>query len=304
MTRNRRHRRGRAVNGVLIVDKPTGLTSNETIQRVKSIYRARKVGHTGSLDPLATGVLPVCFGEATKFSRYLLDATKRYCVTIRLGIETNTGDSEGEVVQVQSTAQITQQRVEEALTGFRGTFWQIPPMFSAIKVSSRPMYELARNGIEVEREPRSVTVFSNRLVSFADDKITLDVHCSKGTYMRSIAADLGSELGCGGHVCDLRRTAAGHFEVDESNTFEDLRLARSRDRLDELLLPMSSTVAGCPPLTLTEEMAYMVRHGVHPPAPESSVSGLVRLYGSDHAFMGVGEILENGCIAPRRLTAA
>ena len=203
--------RGRSVNGILLLDKPLGITSNDALQRVKRVYHAQKAGHTGSLDPLAGGLLPVCFGSATKLSTYLLDADKRYLVRVRLGVTTTTGDAEGEVQHTRRVDQVTQQAVLDLLPRFTGRIQQLPPMYSALKHQGKRLYELARQGIEVEREPREITIYSLQLVDFALPEFELDVVCSKGTYVRTLAEDMGEALGCGAHVIGLRRTGVGPY---------------------------------------------------------------------------------------------
>ena len=217
-----RRRRGRDVNGVVVLDKPAGMSSNDAVQRVKRLYSARKVGHTGSLDPLATGVLPLCLGEATKFSQYLLTSDKTYVATLRLGVSTDSGDADGQVLLQRDVGEMPHERIEEALDEFRGEIEQVPSMFSAVKHQGKPLYKLARQGIEIEREARPVTIYHNQIVDFAGDRLTLEVHCSKGTYVRTIAHDLGEQLGCGAHVVALRRTTAGPYREDDLVTFDDM----------------------------------------------------------------------------------
>ena len=302
-----RRRRGRDVHGVIVLDKPAGLSSNDAVQRVKKLFGARKVGHTGSLDPLATGVLPLCLGEATKFSQYLLDSDKKYLTDIRLGVATDSGDADGQVVATRSTAGITQQRIEAALDAFRGDIEQVPSMFSAVKHKGQPLYKLARQGIEVEREARPVSIYRNHLVAFADDALTLDIHCSKGTYVRTIAHDLGEALGCGAHVFALRRTMAGPYGEDDLVALEDLeRLREQVASLDTLLRPIATTVALWPRISLTGAPAFYLKQGQPVLVPHSPSEGWVRLYEDtedDGRFLGVGEILDDGRVAPRRLIA-
>jgi tRNA pseudouridine55 synthase len=300
--------KGRPVDGILVVDKPCGMSSNEAVQKAKRLFRARKVGHTGSLDPLATGVLPLCFGEATKFSQFLLGSDKKYWVRIRLGVRTDTGDADGQVVETRPVANVDAARVQRSLEAFRGEIEQVPSMFSAVKHQGQPLYKLARQGIEVERSSRPVTIYSNELLRFAADEIELEIHCSKGTYVRTIAEDLGESLGCGAHVVALRRRKAGPYEESDLVTFEALeRLATERgaEALDALLLPTSSAVRDWPPVTLTPATAYYVRQGQPVIVAHAPVEGWVRLLeGSAEEFIGVGEILDDGRVAPRRLLAA
>jgi tRNA pseudouridine55 synthase len=300
-----RRRRGRDVSGILVLDKPQGLSSNEAVQKAKRLFHAQKVGHTGALDPLATGVLPLCFGEATKFSQYLLSSDKKYWVRIQLGIATDSGDSEGKVTRTRSVEHVDASRVDDALRFFRGEIDQIPSMFSAIKHKGQPLYKLARQGIEIEREARRVTVFSNELVAFEGETLELSIHCSKGTYIRTIAQELGEVLGCGAHVIALRRLAAGPYVEDDLVTFEELETALQQSSLDPFLLPVSSAVRQWPEVKLTDNTAYYLRQGQPVIVPHAPTSGWVRLseIEADETtkFIGVGEILDDGRIAPRRL---
>lgn len=300
-----RRRRGRDIHGVIALDKPVGLSSNDAVQRVKKLFAARKVGHTGSLDPLATGVLPLCMGEATKFSQYLLDSDKRYLTNIRLGVATDSGDADGQVVATRPTAGITESQIEAALAAFRGDIEQVPSMFSAVKHKGQPLYKLARQGIEIEREARPVTIYGNHIVGFADDVLTLDIHCSKGTYVRTIAHDLGEALGCGAHVFALRRTMAGPYGEDDLVTLAELERRREQNlSLDALLRPIATTVAQFPRVCLAGAPAFYLRQGQPVLVPHSPTEGWVRLYedsDNDDCFIGVGEILDDGRVAPRRL---
>ena len=302
-----RRRRGRPVNGFLVLDKPQGLSSSQAVQKAKRLYNAQKVGHTGSLDPIATGVLPLCFGEATKFSQYLLASDKKYWTRIRLGVATDTGDADGEIIEERALDGITEADVEQALTSFRGEFDQVPSMYSAIKHNGQPLYKLARQGVEVERKSRRVTVFENRLVAFEGDTLELQVHCSKGTYIRTIAEDLGQALGCGAHVIALRRLAAGPFAEDELVDFSEIEAACEERRGDELLQPIENAVRMWPKLVLEESTAYYLRQGQPVIVPRAPTGGFVRLAAagseSDQTFIGVGEILDDGRVAPRRLLA-
>jgi tRNA pseudouridine55 synthase len=302
-----RRRRGRRLCGVLVFDKPRGMTSNEAVQRVKRLFDADKVGHTGALDPLATGVLPLCFGEATKFSQFLLSSDKRYWARLKLGVETDSGDADGRVVRTRPVVGVDEPRVEASLESFRGPIEQVPSMFSAIKHQGQPLYRLARQGIEVEREARSVTIYSNRLLSLCGDTLELEIHCSKGTYVRTIAHDLGEMLGCGAHVAELRRLAAGPYGEEDLVTLAELDVASPEER-DRFLLPIATAVAGWPEVKLNDDTAYYVRRGQPVIVAHAPASGWVRLsemleHGATR-FLGVGEILDDGRVAPRRLVAA
>ncbi|MGE0623562.1 MAG: tRNA pseudouridine(55) synthase TruB [Pseudomonadales bacterium] len=300
-----KRRRGREVSGILVLDKPQGMSSNDAVQKAKRLFNARKVGHTGALDPLATGVLPLCFGEATKFSQYLLASDKKYWVRILLGVSTDSGDADGKVVSTRPVPDIDRARVEDALRFFRGEIDQVPSMFSAIKHQGQPLYKLARQGIEIEREARRVTISSNELLELHDDSLVLSIHCSKGTYVRTIAEELGEVLGCGAHVVELRRLAAGPYTEADLVTFEQLEKALEHGSLDPFLLPVDSAVREWPEVRLTDNTAYYLRQGQPVIVPHAPTSGWVRLseVEDDHTtkFIGVGEILDDGRVAPRRL---
>ena len=301
----RRRSRGRDVNGVIALDKPIGLSSNDAVQRVKRLFSAKKVGHTGSLDPLATGVLPLCLGEATKFSQYLLASDKKYWTKIKLGVATDSGDADGQVISTGSVEGIAFEVIDQALEAFRGEFDQVPSMFSAVKHNGQPLYKLARQGIEVERKARPVTVFENEILDFEGDELTLSIHCSKGTYVRTIAEELGEALGCGAHVAALRRTMAGPFGEDDLVTLEEIEAARDNHVLDELLQPVASAVRQWPSVTLSSATAFYVKQGQPVIVPHAPTEGWVRLVEDDDdvagGFLGVGEVLSDGRIAPRRL---
>ena len=299
-----RRRRGRKVDGVIVLDKPKGVSSNDCVQRVKRLFGARKVGHTGSLDPLATGVLPLCLGEATKFSQFLLESDKRYYAQVRLGVATDSGDADGETIAERPVAGLTRRRIERALDAFRGEIEQVPSMFSAVKHHGQPLYKLARQGIEVEREARPVTVYANEIADFAGDALTLDIHCSKGTYVRTIAHDLGEMLGCGAHVFALRRTMAGPYGEADLVAFEQLEERRDAHQLDSLLRPVATAVGQWPQVELGAAPAFYLKQGQPVLVPHSPTRGLVRLveHTEDNGrFIGIGEILDDGRVAPRRL---
>jgi len=301
-----RRRRGRAVNGILVVNKPMGISSSDAVQQVKRLFGAAKVGHTGSLDPLATGVLPMCFGEATKFSQYLLTSDKHYWTRIKLGVATETGDADGEIRETRDASHITQSDVESALEQFRGDIQQVPSMYSALKHNGQPLYKLARQGIEVERESRCVSVFRNELTSCDGDEIELELHCSKGTYIRTIAEDLGEALGVGAHVVALHRRGAGPFVEEDMVTLDFLEEERENGSLDKFLRPIASAVGQWPEVVLSDATAFYVRQGQPVIVPHAPTSGWVRLsenHGRGSEFLGVGEVLDDGRVAPRRLVA-
>lgn len=301
----KRHR-GRAVSGILLLDKPAGITSNGALQTVKRLYAAAKAGHTGSLDPLATGMLPICFGEATKFSQYLLDADKSYRVTARLGVVTDTGDADGEVLGEQPvSADATS--ISAALMGFVGEIEQVPSMYSAIKHQGQPLYKLARQGIEVERKARCVTIHRIEVLAIDGAELSFEVSCSKGTYVRSLVEDLGARLGCGGHVTALRRLTAGPYPAERMLTLDQLGAMKESGgfpAIDEQLLPLSTAVADWPAAELGDNAAFYLLQGQAVMANSRPQAGWVTLIqASSGRFLGVGEILEDGRVAPRRLVA-
>ncbi len=302
----RRHPNLRTVNGILLLDKPAGLTSNAALQTVKRLYRARKAGHTGSLDPLATGLLPICFGEATKISGFLLDADKHYRVQCRLGERTNTGDAEGEVLEQRPVEGITEAALRKVIEGFIGDIEQIPPMYSALKHKGERLYNLARQGVEVEREARTVTIHALELLDFSGDHVELRVHCSKGTYVRTLVEDIGELLGCGAHVSGLRRLGVGPFDGSVMYDMDALEALASEGypALDRLLLPIEAGLAQWPGVSLSGDAAFYLRQGQPVLVPQAPTQGWVRLYEGDRQFMGMGEILDDGRVAPRRLMAA
>lgn len=301
----RRRAQGRNISGILLLDKPRGLSSNGALQRVKRLFRAAKAGHTGSLDPLATGLLPVCLGSATKISAFLLDADKRYRVRIRLGQATTTADAEGEVIRTASTEGVTEPNLRSALGGFLGTISQLPPMYSAVKHQGERLYKLARQGLEVERQPRDVTIFSIDLLELALPEVEIDVHCSKGTYVRTLAEDLGEVLGCGGHVIGLRRTGVGPYVENAVPfvTMDQLEDLGEEDfgAMDALLLPQDSALGHWPEVRLSEDACFYLRQGQAVLVPRAPTEGLVRLYDPSRRFIGVGEILDDGMVQPKRL---
>jgi tRNA pseudouridine55 synthase len=300
----RHHGNERRVDGILLLDKPSGLTSNAALQKVKRLYRARKAGHTGSLDPLASGLLPVCFGEATKVSGFLLDADKHYWVSCRLGVRTTTADAEGAVLETRPVDAVTAERLREVMERFTGSIEQIPPMYSAVKHQGQRLYALARQGVEVLREPRQVTIHAMELLDFRPPLVEIDVHSSKGTYIRSLVEDIGEVLGCGAHVADLRRFGVGPFSAAGMVTLETLEERRDAGggaALDALLLPMESGLSQWPDVRLTGDAAFYLRQGQAVLVPHAPTTGLVRLYEGQRRFLGVGEILNDGRVAPRRL---
>ncbi len=307
---SRPRRRGRDIHGVLLLDKPQGMSSNDVLQKIKRIYNANRAGHTGALDPLATGMLPICLGEATKFSQYLLDSDKRYRVIAKLGQRTDTSDADGQIVEERPVT-FSAQELETALDGFRGDIQQIPSMYSALKYQGRKLYEYAREGITVPREARPITVYELRFIRHEGDELELEVHCSKGTYIRTIIDDLGEKLGCGAHVIFLRRLAVSKYPVDRMVTLEQLReLVEQAEQqqipaaelLDPLLMPMDSPASDFPQVNIPLVVAAYFKQGQPVRASGVPLNGLVRVTeGDDAVFIGMGEIDDEGRIAPRRL---
>lgn len=291
-----------AVDGVLLLDKPRGLTSNAALQAAKRLLNACKAGHTGSLDPIATGLLPLTFGEATKLSQFLLDADKHYWMVFRLGQSTTTYDAEGQITRTRPVT-VGRREVERALKRFEGEIEQIPPMYSAIKLGGEALYKLARAGLEVERAPRKVWVREIRLLGLEGERLTLEIACSKGTYVRALAHDLGEVLGCGAHVVELRRLAVGGLSVEQAVTLERLQALPLPEERAALLQPVDVMLRGLPDVRLTPLAAHYLRQGQPVSARHTARPGWVRLYDSER-FLGLGEVLDDGRVAPRRLLAA
>ena len=297
-------KRGRDIHGVFLLDKPQGMSSNDIMQKVKRIFQANKAGHTGALDPLATGMLPICLGEATKFSQFLLDADKRYLVTAKLGERTDTSDAEGQIVESRDV-NVKTPEILTALEQFRGNILQVPTMFSALKHNGKPLYEYARQGITVEREARPITIFELNFIEYNAPYLTLEVHCSKGTYIRTLVDDLGEALGCGAHVTMLRRTAVADYPTEKMLDWHALQsLAEQQDLslLDALLLPMDTAVAKLPALILNESQTQGIGFGQRIKFDNPNrLQGQVRLFSHENRFLGVAVIDENNVIRPQRL---
>lgn len=301
---SRPRKKGRDVHGVFLLDKPQGVSSNDIMQKVKRLFKANKAGHTGALDPLATGMLPICLGEATKFSQFLLDSDKRYVVTAKLGERTDTSDAEGQVVQSREV-NVAEADILAALSAFRGEILQVPTMFSALKHNGKPLYEYARAGITVEREARPITIFELKFIDYQAPFLTLEVHCSKGTYIRTLVDDLGEALGCGAHVTMLRRLAVADYPIEEMMPIEDLALLADSfpsSELDRLLLPMDTAVASLPQLNLTAEQTKAVGFGQRVKFENTqALNGLVRLFSENGQFLGIAEITAGNIIRPNRM---
>ncbi|MDP5055641.1 MAG: tRNA pseudouridine(55) synthase TruB [Marinomonas hwangdonensis] len=294
----------RPVDGIVLLDKPIGLSSNQALQRVRRLFRAAKAGHTGALDPLATGMLPLCLGEATKFSQFLLDADKRYITCIQLGKRTTTGDREGDVLTDLPVPDLTDEALESVLNRFRGEIEQIPPMYSALKHEGKPLYEYARQGIVIERKRRQVTIADLTLVSRTADTLTLDIRCSKGTYIRTIGEDIGEMLGCGAHLHSLHRVSTAGYSAENMLTLEAFETIaeQGEDALDALLLPMDTAVEHLDKVFFSPEQTKDMMFGRSVPNETLLMDGsLVRLYDQmTQRFLGLG-ILKESIIRPHRL---
>ena len=298
-----RRRKGRSISGIIVLDKAVGLSSNMALQEVKWLFEANKAGHTGSLDPLATGVLPLCLGEATKVSQFLLNSDKRYRARIKLGIRTDSADSEGQVIAQCDEVNVSREQVEQALQSFKGETQQIPPMHSALKVDGVPLYKLAREGKTIPREARSICVYELELTDFQGDEIELEITCSKGTYIRTIADDLGQDLGCGAHIIALRRLQAGAFTEADCVSTDALREVKEKhgmDCLDQNLIPMDRAIEDLPEVNLPSIAASQFKNGQSVLVRHLPEEGLVRLY-EEEQFIGIGCIDDDGKVAPKRL---
>ena len=298
-----RRRKGRAIHGILLLDKPAGGSSNQVLQRVRWLFGAAKAGHTGSLDPLATGMLPICLGEATKLSAQLLDADKTYVVRMQFGVATDTADADGEEIRRADFSHINSQAIDAALGAFRGDIMQVPPMYSALKHQGKRLYELARQGEQVERAARPVTIHALELLAFNDDQADLRVHCSKGTYIRTLVEDLAEALGTCAHVKSLRRIQVGPFDQDMI-TLDELAARQEQGghaALDELLLPCASALVGWPEVTLDANGVFYFRRGQAIQVRGAPTQGLVAAYGPQRSLLGLARIDDDGRVAPKRL---
>ena len=289
----------RAINGVLLLDKPLGFSSNQALQKVKWLFSAAKAGHTGTLDPLATGLLPICLGEATKFAQYVTDANKTYLATIKLGITTNTGDAEGTVLATKPV-NVTKAQFESACAKFVGEISQTPPMYSALKHQGKALYEYARAGVEINRKERFVTIQRISIDAFEADLATITVTCSKGTYIRTLAEDIGAYLNCGAHLIGLRRTETAGYVLPQTVTIEQLE-ALSIEARDALLLPVDSAIESLPKVILNADSSHSILQGQAVWQSGKTPAGDIRLYGEDKQFLGLGFLQDDGKIAPKRL---
>lgn len=294
----------RNISGILLLDKPVGLTSNEALQIVKKLFNANKAGHTGSLDPNASGMLPICFGEATKFSQFLLEANKHYLVTGKLGEITASGDNESPVIVTRPVKDIDREAFVKILPQFRGKILQLPPMYSAIKYQGQPLYKLARQGIEVERTRREINIYTLELLELADNLAKFVIFCSKGTYVRTLIVDIGEVLGCGAHVVELRRLSVGPYKESQMIPLNNLREAAAKNdckALDRFLLPIESILQDMPEVTLTPDMLYYMAAGQPLLISGAPTSGWVKLKNKKGMFFGVGEVMSDGKVAPRKV---
>ena len=289
------------LDGVLLLDKATGQSSNHALQAVRRLYNAEKAGHTGTLDPLATGLLPVCFGEATKFSSELLLADKSYEATVQLGVTTVSADSEGQVLEVRPV-NVSREQIESVMNCFRGPISQLPPMYSALKRDGKPLYEYARDGIEVDRQPRTITVYELQLLGVSCDRFSFTVRCSKGTYVRTLAADIGEALGCGAHLTSLRRTGIGALDVALAHGYSALE-SLSDELRQAMLLPVDSLLLSLPLVELDEQSTSRILHGQAVQQSGDKEEGRYRMYDPTHRFLGVGSLSTDGWLRPQRLIA-
>jgi len=299
----RRKNKGRFLNGLLLIDKPAGESSNRVLQKVKRIYDAAKAGHTGTLDPLATGLLVICFGRSTKISDYLLAVDKQYRVVLKLGVTTDSADADGEVLEQHDSSNITEGQILQHAASLTGRIEQIPPMYSALKHQGSRLYELARKGIEVERAPRKVEIHSFMLIEKQDDLVTMQVHCSKGTYIRTLVEDLGKLLSCGAHVVELRRTSLGPFTDPKMYSLSELELLAEQEvsALDQILLPTDRALLGWPAVNIADEQMTDMKNGHALQVSNLPANGMVRIYDSNQRFYGIGEVREDGKMAPKPL---
>ena len=296
-------KRGRDINGILVLDKPAGISSNGALQHVKRLYNANKAGHTGNLDVPASGLLPICLGEATKVSTYLLDSNKTYRAKCLLGVTTTTGDADGETLLKKPVDKLSEIDIKKICTKFVGEIEQVPPMYSALKHNGRRLYELAYSGIEVERKPRKITIHRIDLLDFKNKEFWIDVSCTKGTYIRTLVEDIGNELACGAHILSLRRLRAGPFHETQMVTQSQLNVVAEGglEQLDNLLLPMDSALTDMPKVLLKKDVVFYLCQGQTVVASGLPKSGKLRIYDQSSNFIGLGEVTQDGRIAPKRL---
>lgn len=299
---SRRNPKGREINGIVLLDKDIGLSSNAALQKVKRLFFAKKAGHTGALDPLASGILPICLGQATKVAQFLLEGDKRYFVRGKLGQMSDTGDGEGSIIKTQPFEHLSESRIAKVATSFKGDILQIPPMYSALKRDGQPLYKLARQGIEVKREPRPITIHKMTYLDYKNGILSLEVTCSKGTYIRTLIEDIGKKLGCGAHVVELRRTGFAHIDISQTFKFSDLEVLASDgyQALDEKILASEDMLPNLENIYLNETQSVDIRFGR---VLQTDKQGLfkVKLFDEKKQFLGIGQRQENGIIVPKRL---
>ncbi|MCS5586090.1 MAG: tRNA pseudouridine(55) synthase TruB [Gammaproteobacteria bacterium] len=300
---SRRNPKGREISGIVLLDKDTGLSSNAALQKVKRLFFAKKAGHTGALDPLATGILPICLGQATKVAGFLLDDDKRYFVRGRLGQMTDTGDAEGEVIKTQPFEYLANAEIQTAVNQFVGNIEQVPPMYSALKKDGQPLYKLARQGIEIDRPPRPVTIHHIDYLGYESGVVSLEVSCSKGTYIRTLIEDIGNKLGCGAHVIELRRTGFAHIDITQTIKFSDLETLATDDyqMLDEKIFATQDMLPSIDSLYLDEQQTTDIKHGRSIASNGPCLFKVIKLFDNRKQFLGIGEPDEDGSIKPKRL---
>ncbi len=289
----------RNINGIFLLDKPLGYSSNQALQKVKWLFQASKAGHTGTLDPLATGLLPICLGEATKFAQHVTDADKTYIAIIKLGIKTTTGDAEGEVISTKPV-NVSKEQFEQVCQQFLGEISQVPPMFSALKYEGKALYEYARAGVEIERKARKVTIQSIVVNNFTDNDAVITVTCSKGTYIRTLAEDIGAKLGCDAHLTGLRRIETAGYAIGSAMTLETLE-GMAIEKRDQQLLSVDSAISVLPQVTISKDSAFFFRQGQAIWEAGKIPDGELRVYEESGLFLGIGKLLGDGKIAPKRL---
>jgi tRNA pseudouridine55 synthase len=295
-----RKKKGRKINGILLLDKEKGISSNFALQQVKRLYFAQKAGHTGSLDPLATGILPICLGEATKFAKFLLADDKSYITVAKLGATTTTLDSEGDITSTASTTNIDLHSIQQVIEHFKGEIEQIPPMYSALKKDGVPLYKLARKGQEIERKPRKITIFSLEIIGFKDDLLTLKVHCSKGTYIRTLVDDIGKALGCGAFVSMLRRDKFAHFTLKQTHTFDSLDKDNAFTHIDSKLIDIDEILPQFESVHINNNQYTDIKFGRKIILEtDNSSSKIVKIF-HQNIFLGIGELSQN-ILQPKRL---
>lgn len=300
---SRRNPKGREISGIVLLDKDIGLSSNAALQKVKRLFFAKKAGHTGALDPLASGILPICLGQATKVAGFLLDDDKRYFVRGQLGQMTDTGDSEGEIIKIQTFEHLIDAEIQAAVNQFVGDIKQVPPMYSALKKDGQPLYKLARQGIEIDRPPRPVTIHHIDYLGYENGVVSLEVSCSKGTYIRTLIEDIGNKLGCGAHVITLRRTGFAHVDITQTIKFSDLETLATDDyqMLDEKIFATQDMLPSIDSLYLDEQQATDIKYGRSIDSNEPCLFKVVKLFDNHKQFLGIGEPDEDGNIKPKRL---